>query len=242
MRKGYRKRTTTRRNFSSSRPLVRHRKKKGVDLMAKVLRPKIYSFKRDFETVLHLDNNTPPEGWSSTSAAEGSIIYKNLGWSLSTLGNHTEFQTLFKQYRIIGARLRFYATTTESGINGATGNYTNSQVILRAAPNFSGVDTVLNTAFWQQVQAKKYYTLVNGGKPLDMYMPLYQENEITSSTGTANTFTKPKFVPTAADNVVHYGQSIGLQRADGQQFTSGAGNKQSVRIIATVYFQTRAVV
>lgn len=235
MRKGYGK-GRTRKNFPSSRPLVRHRKKRGVELMAKVMRPKIYNFKRDYEQVLILDQAAPPEGWSTT----GNIIYKNLGWSLSTLGNHAEFQALFKQYRLIGARLRFYASNTVSGTNAA--NFNNSQIMMRAAPNFSGKDTLLDDAFWQQAQAKKYYTLINGGKPLDLYMPLYQENEIISSTGTGNTFTKPKFVPTDLDNVIHYGQSIAFNRADGQAFSTGFGNYQSVRMCVTLYFQTRAVV
>lgn len=235
MRRGYRKGKSRR---TSANPTVRHRKKKGVDLMAKVLRPKIYNFKRDYEQVLNLSNTSPPEGWTSESTT--NMLYKNLGFSLGSLGNSSEFQALFKQYRIIGARLRFYASTTTSEKNGAAFN--NSQVIMRVAPNFSGVDTVLDQAFWAQAQAKKYYTLINGGKPLDLYMPLYQENEIASSTGSANVFTKPKFIPTATSNVVHYGQSLALQRADGQQFASGSSNNQYVRMVVTVYLQCRAVV
>lgn len=235
MKRGYRK-GKSRRNFSTTRPVVRHRKKQGVDLMAKVLRPKIYNFKRDYEQVLNLSNTAPPEGWASAD----NNLYNNLGFSLGSLGNSAEFQALFKQYRIIGARLRFYASTTTSEKNGTAFN--NSQVLMRVAPNFSGKATVLDNAFWQQAQAKKYYTLVNGGKPIDLYMPLYQENEISSSTGSANVFTKPKFIPTDTANVVHYGQSVAFQRADGQMFASGSSNNQYVRMIVTVYLQCRAVV
>lgn len=235
MRRGYGK-GKTRRNFPSNRPVARHRKKKGVEMMAKILRPKIYSFKREHETVLNLSQVAPPEGWSVIDDS----IYKNLGWSLSTLGNHAEFQALFKQYRLIGARLRFYASNTVAGEDG--GQFGNHQLMLRMAPNFSGKNTTLDAAFWAQAQAKKYYTLINGGKPIDVYMPLYQENEITSSTGTANVFTKPKFVPTDQDNVVHYGQSVAINRVDGQAFTTGSNNTQYVRMITTLYFQTRAVV
>ena len=154
------------------RPRRNFRKKRGNKaIMPMTLRPKTYRFKRDIEETLLLSASTPPEGW----AADGNArLYRNMGFALSTIGDVTDFTSLFRQYRILGARVKFYFSNTQSGLTGpATGaTYSNSQLLVRMAPNQKGEIQLLDNKYWQSIQAKKYKLAVNGGKPIDIYMPL----------------------------------------------------------------------
>ena len=167
-------------------------------------------------------------------------IYNNLGWSLGSLGNHEEFQDLFKLYRLKGARVKMFFSNTVSGTEEAS-KYANSQLLVRMAPNQSGGNPVLNNAYWSQLQAKKYKTAINGGRPLDIYMPLKQPNEMQTSTGTAPSVMSPKFILSSVSNLVHYGISLSIERVDGQGFTSGYSNNQYCKMITTLYLETRGV-
>ena len=115
--------------------------------------------------------------------------------------------------------------------------------MVRMAPNQRGDGEVLNNAYWQSIQAKKYKLGINGGKPLDVYMPLKQKNEIfgSASVSTQYSMMKPKYISTVASNVSHYGLNIALERVDGQGFTTGMSNNQSVKVITTLYFEMRGV-
>jgi hypothetical protein len=135
----------------------------------------------------------------------------------------------------------FFSQTGSSG-DTESNNLSNSQLLVRMAPNQSGIPEVLDNTYWQQTQAKKYKTALNGGRPIDIYMPLKQANLITSSTGSANTMTAPKFIPCTTTNVVHYGINMSIERVDGQTFTQGVANYQYCKIITTLYFQTRSVI
>lgn len=208
--------------------------------MPRVLRPKVHRFKRDIEETLILSATTPPEGWSM----DGNFrVYKNLAWALASVGEATDFQNLFRQYRIKGARMRFYFSNTGSTTMGGTAQMANSQIMVRMAPNQRGDGETLDNAYWQSIQAKKYKLGINGGKPLDIYMPLKQKNEVfgSSSVPTQYTMMRPKYISTVASNVSHYGLNIALERVDGQGFTAGMVNNQSVKVITTLYFEMRGV-
>jgi hypothetical protein len=208
--------------------------------MPRVLRPKVHKFKRDIEETLILAGNVAPEGWT----LDGNFrCYKNLAWALASVGESTDFQNLFRQYRIKGARMRFYFSNTESSQTGATNQYSNSQLMVRMAPNQRGDGETLDNAYWQSIQAKKYKLALNGGKPLDVYMPLKQKNELfgSASVTTQYSMMRPKYVSTVASNVSHYGLNIAIERVDGQSFTTGSNNTQSCKIITTLYFEMRGV-
>ena len=196
------------------------------------LTPGVYRFKRDIEEVVSMNLDSIPEGWYKPLGE--NTLYRQLAWSIGSLPNSSEFTSLFGQYRLKGARMKMYFSNTDAVAS-------NSQLLVRMAPNQSGQVETLNQAFWQQIQAKRYRTAINGGRPLDIYMPLKQANEITSSTGTANTIMSPKWVNTDASNVQHYGINISIGRADGQTLSTNLSAYQSVRVITTIYLECRRV-
>lgn len=216
----------------------RPRQARTQSLVPRGLAPAVYRFKRDIEATLALNPGTPPEGWSSDV---GSRIYTQFGWSLGALGDNSDFVNLFAQYRLKGARVRMFFSNTVSGAQGNSNSNANTQLLVRMAPNQTGQVDVLDNAYWQQAQAKKYRTAINGGRPLDIYMPLKQANLVTSSTGSANTLMSPKFVDTSVANVQHYGMNISVERVDGQGLSSGSGNYQYIKLITTIYLECRRV-
>lgn len=225
------KRKTRRLPRRTRRPRTQSRVPRG-------LTPGVYRFKRDIEQTLALNSGAPPEGWFADGT---NRVYNNLGWSLGALGENSDFTNLFAQYRLKGARVRMYFSNTVSGAMGNSNSQSNSQLMVRMAPNQSGQVSTLNNAYWAQAQAKRYRLAINGGRPLDIYMPLKQANEVTSSTGTATTMTAPKFIQTANSNVVHYGMNLSIERVDGQGLSAGSGNYQYCKMITTLYIECRRV-
>lgn len=140
--------------------------------------------------------------------------------------------------------MRFYFSTTQSTATQASSTaskFTNTQLMVRMAPNQRGEVETLDNAYWQQIQAKKYRLAYNGGRPIDIYMPLTQRNEVASSTGTSYNIMKPKYISTNISNIPHYGMNIAIERVDGQGFTGGMSNFQYVKVITTLYFEMRGV-
>lgn len=200
------------------------------------LQLKTFRIKRDIEETIILSTTAPPEGWS----VSGNAIYRNNGWSLGNLGDTSDLTGLFRQYRILGARVRFYFSNTVSG--STQSSFSNSQILCRMAPNQKGEAEVLNQLYWTSVQAKKYRLVNNGGRPLDLYMPLYQLNEVKDAVGDATTMMKPKFCPTENLTIKHFGMNTSFERVDGQGLSTGHDNNQYCKIITTLYFQFRGVV
>lgn len=210
------------------KPKMVKRYRKNARRGMSIPKPLVFKFKRDIEQILLLNGSSPPEGWTYDSTSRR--IYRQLGWSLGSMGEITDFQNLFKQYRLKGARMKLFFSNTQSD-SQASNSYSNSQLMVRMAPNQSGVAEVLDSSYWQQIQAKKYKLALNGGRPIDIYMPLKQANIITSSTGTANTMVSPKFINTIQDNVVHYGINMSFERVDGQDFSGNHNNYQYASIV-----------
>lgn len=217
---------------------IRRRMRTRKGILRNALKPKTYAFKRDIEAVYLLSNTTPPEGWT----VSGTSLGINLGWSMGSLGavSLAEFQQLFNQYKLAGARVKMFFSNTESGTDGAQ-EFSNSQLIVRMAQNQDGVNDTLDNQYWRETQAKKYKTAINGGKPLDIYMPLMIPNTVEAAAGSGRTMTKPKYLPVQDSGVVHYGLNISIERASGQAFSTGHANNQYVRFITTLYFKCRGV-
>lgn len=228
------------RTFRPRRPYRGRRKqlRRSFAKVPRVMRPKTMRFKRDIEETLSLSGSVAPEGWTRDGS---SRIYRNLAWALGSVGENTDFSNLFRQWRIKGARVRFYFSSTESGATGDLRS-SNSQLMVRMAPNQRGEVEALNNAYWQSIQAKKYKLALNGGRPIDIYMPCKQRNEVYASTvSTDYSMTKPKFVSTNSPTVAHYGLNIAIERVDGQGFTTGITNTQYCKTITTLYFEMRGV-
>lgn len=239
-RRPIRKRTNRKRRF------VKRNKGYGYKIHPiRQMRPKVYNFKRDIEETLALSSSTAPEGWVMNG---NSRIYKNMGFALAQLGDVTDFTNLFRQYKIKGARVRFYfsntassmATAQASGVTGA--GYNNSQLMVRMAPNNKGENETLDNVYWQSIQAKKYRLGINGGKPIDVYIPLKSRNIVQTSSGTQAVMSKPQFAPMENTSVLFEGINIAIDRLDGQGFSTGSvTNYQYVKVITTLYFQCRGV-
>lgn len=226
-----------RKRVNRNKKRVPYRKKRAMSKVPRSLTPKTFYFKRDIEQTLSLSGSTAPEGWSLDGS---NRVYTTLGWSLSSIPENVDFVSLFRQYRLKGARVRMYFSNTISGTEDSS-LHANSQLLVRMAPNQRGSNDLLGNSYWQQIQAKKYKLAINGGRPLDVYMPLKQPNTLQSSTGTAPALISPKFIASNIGNVVHYGLNLSIERVDGQGFTSGFGNTQKVKLITTIYLQTRGV-
>lgn len=231
----FRKKRNFRRNYRKRGGKVAYRQK--IPRVPFNMRPKIIRFKRDIEETLALSGSVAPDGWNLDGT---NRVYKSLGWSLGSLPDSVDFSALFRQYRIKGARMRMYFSNTVSGTEDGS-LHANSQILVRMAPNQRGTNDLLGNSYWQQIEAKKYKLAINGGKPLDIYFPLKQAMEVTTSTGTGNVLKRPGFVTTQQGNVVHYGLNMAMERVDGAGFTSGFGNTQKVKIITTLYLECRGV-
>lgn len=231
-----------RKNFRRrpKRPIRRKRNFKSS--VPRAMRPKVYKFKRDIEETLALSSGTAPEGWTFDG---NSRIYKNMGFALAQIGDVTDFTNLYRQYKINGARIRLYFSTTASTMNqvaSSGSNYSNSQLLVRMAPNQKGEVETLDSAYWQSIQAKKYRLAINGGRPIDIYMPLRSRNIVQTSTGTQSVMGRPQFAPSENTSVLYEGINMAIDRIDGQGFSQGAyNNLQYVKVITTLYFECRGV-
>ncbi len=218
------------------------RKQLRKSSIPRALRPKVYKFKRDIEETLALSSSTAPEGWTMDG---NSRIYKNMGFALAQLGEVSDFTSLYRQYKINGARVRFYFSTTTSGMSQVTSsgsNFSNSQLMVRMAPNQKGEVEALDNAYWQSIQAKKYKLAINGGRPIDIYMPLRSRNIVQTSSGTQSVMGRPQYAPTENLSVLYEGINIAIDRIDGQGFSTGSNsNYQYVKVITTLYFHMRGV-
>lgn len=233
-RKQVRKRAPVRkRNF---------RRRKARATVPRAMRPKIYNFKRDIEETLQLSSSTAPEGWVMNGS---SRIYKNMGFALAQLGDVTDFTNLYRQYKIVGARVRFYFSSTVSGMtqqSSSGSGFSNSQMMVRMAPNQKGENETLDNAYWQSIQAKKYKLALNGGRPIDIYMPLKSRNIVQTSSGTQAVMSRPQFAPVENTSVLFEGINVAIDRLDGQGFSTGSiSNYQYCKVITTLYFQCRGV-
>ena len=197
-------------------------------LIPQSLQLKTFKIKRDIEETFILNATAPPDTWT----ALGNTIYRNNGWSLGNLGDTTDIGGMFRQYRILGARVRYFFSSTNS--TSDQGSFSNSQILVRMAPNQKGETEVLNQLYWTSVQAKKYRLCLNGGRPLDIYMPLYQQNEVKDAVGNATTMMKPKFCPMENKTIKHFGMNTSFERVDGQPFSTNHSNYQYCKTTSTI--------
>ncbi len=221
---------------------VFRRRRRTKATIPRSMRPKVYKFKRDFEETLVLSSSVAPEGWT----LDGDFrVYKNMSFALSKIGDVTDFTNLYRQYKINGARVKLFFSNTVSGMHQSStsgSNYSNSQLLIRMAPNQKGEIEALNNAYWQSVQAKKYKLALNGGRPVDIYMPLRTRNVIQTSVGTQAVMGRPKYAPTENTSVLYEGINIAIERVDGQALANEASsNTQYCKVIHTLYFQCRGV-
>lgn len=202
--------------------------------------PRPYLFKRHISEVQTLSaSNTY---WVNNVNNLG----KAFAFSLESMTGETDFANLFKYYRLKGARVRLYFSNTGSTATSESGTsvFPNSQILVTIDRNMNGeTGGVADESNYLSSQtAKRRIALGGDRRPIDLYMPLKQANEIyESATVSRNTLTNPKWIATENAGVPHFGFNLMFQRVDGQGFTSGFSNRQSVRILTTIYLECKKV-
>lgn len=218
------------------------RKTKSANRPSRALaNPNIYRFKREIDELVALVGT--PDGWGLSGTALG----KTFAFALNSLGDYSDFQNLFKYYRIKGARVRMYFSNNVSRADqGNPDNSSNKQIMIMLDRNTDGVGTPADANSYLTSQTKKRFLALNTtGKPaVDIYMPLKQATDIYGTAGAPTALVTPKFLNTAdteAAGVPHYGFNINLQRIDKSGFSAGMNGNQYVRIITTLYIECKKV-
>ncbi len=228
------------RTYKKSNKKRTYRKKKqtiGRPPRKPLAAPRPYLFKRTVSEVQTLSSDNT--FWS----AQVNNLGKSFAWSLSSITGETDFQNLFKYYRLKGARVRMYFSNTMSGTDEPS-KFSNSQILVSIDRNMNGeTANVADEAQYLSSQTVKRRIALGGDRrPIDIYMPLKQGGLVyDTQTTTNNTLQNPKWIDTGNDTTPHWGYNIMLQRVDGQGFTSGFSNYQSVRILTTLYFECKKV-
>ena len=123
-------------------------------------------------------------------------------------------------------------------------NVPNTQILVTIDRNQNGETTdVANESHYLQSQtAKRVIALTGDRKPIDIYMPLKQGGLVYKDSSTTNNILiKPKWLSTDNPDTPHWGYNVMFQRVDGEQFTIGMNNRQSIKILTTLYFQCKKV-
>ncbi len=207
--------------------------------------PSVYRFKREVDELVALVGT--PDGWTRETGGAATALGKTFAFALSTLGDYSDFQNLFKYYRIKGARVRMYFSNNVSRADqGTPDNSSNKQIMIMLDRNVDGVGAPAETTTYLTSQTKKRFIALQGTrKPsVDVYMPLKQSADIFATAGAPTALISPKWLNTSdteAAGVPHYGFNINMQRIDKGTFTAGMSGNQYVRVITTLYIECKKV-
>lgn len=196
-----------------------------------------YFFTRKKQAIVSLAQGVPVD-WSNTS--NGGIA-KAFSYTLDDLNDETDFKNLFKYYRINGARVQIWFSTTQSDLDNS-GNPSNHALICMTDRNLNGSTSALDTQDFLDSQTAKIRQCMNRGKPFEFYCKLKQANSVYgSTTNTDYTLQKPKFIATTESSTPHYGLKCLIERVNGEALTSSFTNTQYMRIITTYYLECKKV-
>lgn len=243
----YKKKPGRPKKYVRKRYTVRRNEKWRI---SRPLRPRIDSYKRSFSSTIQLrtDTGNIPVGWYVDNGA----LFTTWTFYLKQLNDITDFTNLYAMYKIKGVRLQMYFSNTQSVISqDSTSGYTpNRQLMVYMTPNREG-DAYNNSGdpgsepltedVCLDTQSVKKKLALNGGRPLDIYMSLRQQNVLFNKTdSTAYSTVAPKWLRSDQTEVNHYGLNMRIQRVDDQPLTTGGGI-QFCKIIGTLYFQCKQV-
>lgn len=219
------------------------RKRRPINRPRRPLRaPGVYRFKREIDELVALAGT--PDSWTLNS---DNSLSKVFAYALNSLGDYSDFQNLFKFYRIKGARVRMYFSNNVSrGDQGPSpGEASNKQIMIQVDRNMDGTGVPsINTLLTSQTK-KRFIALQGTRKPsVDIYMPLKQSTDVYATAGAPTALIHPKWLNTSdseAAGVPHYGIAINMGRIDKAAFTTGIANNQYVRVITTLYIECKKV-
>lgn len=199
-----------------------------------------YHFKREVDELVALTGT--PDSWTLNS---DNSLSKKFAFALNSMGDYSDFQNLFKYYRIKGARVRMYFSNNVSRAEQSQNESSNKQIMIMIDRNTDGTGGHTNNEMLTSQTKKRFIALTGSRKPaLDIYMPLKQSSDIFATSGAPTALVQPKWLNTSdseAAQVPHYGFAINMQRIDQSGFSSGISNSQYCRIITTLYIETKKV-
>ncbi len=197
------------------------------------LRPSIYQFKRQVQETIILSNAATPEGWT----ASNNGYYKQFVYSLSQLGDNTDFTNLFQQYKICAVKQEFMLSNNTSSDN-------NAQLLIYWDNNPQGQSITLDEPYYLTTQtSRKRVVQTTTAKPTKFFTKVKQLSNVFSGvTNNDYAMTWPKYIGTDEPTCPHYGINLRVQRVDGQQFGQVSSNFQYLKIITTYYITCRKVV
>lgn len=223
-------------NMVKKRKIGLRKKKVMPSMNTRVPRPKVYSFCRSREQLLALeDPDAGATGWTSTF---DDAVVKTFTFGLSELPNFNEFTSLFREYKLNAAAVKFYPSySTVASTDAAV---VSNNIIITVWPNTTG--TALTAAFTKaelnEIQRKRQW-MFPLNRPTTIYMPLKQLNSVYNTTiNTDYTVVKPRYISTAETTTPHYGINVHICKVDGSTFST---NSARLKIVEKVYLTTRQV-
>ena len=218
-----------------------YKRKRPINRPSKGLKtPTVYRFKREIDELVALVGT--PDSWTLHS---DNSLAKTFAYALNSVGDYSDFQNLFKYYRIKGARVRMYFSNNVSRAEQSQNEASNKQIMIQIDRNTDGVGVPTINQLLASQTKKRFIALQNTRKPsVDIYMPLKQATDIYGTSGAPTALVYPKWLNTSdteAAGVPHYGLNINMGRIDKGTFTTGISNSQYVRIISTLYIECKKV-
>lgn len=223
------------------RPQKKHKRKVYNRPRRPLNTPGIYRFKRETDELVPLVGT--PDTWTLNT---DNTLAKTFAFALNSVGDYSDFQNLFKYYRIKGARVRMYFSNNVSRSDqGSPSEPSNKQIMIQVDRNADGVGVPSINQLLASQTKRRFVALQGTRKPsVDLYMPLKQATDIFGTAGAPTALIAPKWLNTAdteAAGVPHYGFNINMGRIDRSAFSTGIAGNQYVRVITTLYIECKKV-
>ncbi len=164
------------------------RRKKNFKKKTIMKAPSVYRFKREIDEMVALAGT--PDGWG---AGTDNALGKTFKFALNQVGDFSDFQNLFKYYRIKGARVRMYFSNTVSQAELGDNHASNKQIMIMLDRNVDGIGNPAEPNTYLTSQTKsRFIALTTGRKPaVDVYMPLKQADKVYASAGDPTSLIRP---------------------------------------------------
>lgn len=201
-----------------------------------VPKPKVYPFSRAREQLLALeDPDAGATGWVSTF---DDAVVKTFTFSLAELPNHGEFTSLFGQYKLNMAILKFFPSYSQ--VVSADGAVASNNLIITVWPNTDGqqLTAAFTKAELNEIQRKSQW-MFPLNRPTTIKMPLKQLGmTYNTAVNTDYVVRKPRYISTAEQTTVHTGLNVHIAKVDGSTFGS---NSARLKIQEKLYLTCRQV-
>lgn len=198
--------------------------------------PKVYPFKRQRDQLLALENpSTGATGWVTTL---DDAVLKTFNWNLAELADFDEFTSLFAQYKLNAAVVKFFPSYSQ--VISAGTSVVSNNMIITVWPNTDGrpLDATFTKDDLNQIQRKSQW-MFPLNKPTSIKMNLKQLTQLyNSAVNTDYAVTRPRYIGTTETGTPHYGMNVHIQKVDGSTFGSDSAR---LKIQETVYLTCKQV-